>query len=275
MSGARSRRECERAAGRLTAAADCEFLLGMRWCNGQLRALLLVVLALLVACQPLARARALVPSTATAMLLEDLQLTICSVHGVMALGPDGLPAPAPEPGKPGLSVVRLEHRSGPTAAVDRRRADRRADAAPSAPCRHGSERALPRATASGPGGLFAACAARRRQRLTRLPFLSSSDLAPARTATLPRPTPTARVQRDCPPHRGIPEPMSTSSRRLRDETDRSGGAGRAGAGRVDTPSPGPRRCATSQMQKGIRARRRAQVRKGIQDLTALLRQHLK
>jgi hypothetical protein len=32
--------------------------------------------------------------------------------------------------------------------------------------------------------------------------------------------------------------MSISSRRLRDETDRSGGAGRAVDGRVDTPSPG-------------------------------------
>jgi hypothetical protein len=84
----------------LTAAADCEFLLGMGWCNRQLRALLLVVLALLVAGQPLARTRTLLPSTATAMLLEELQLTICSVHGVMALGPDGLPASAPDPENP-------------------------------------------------------------------------------------------------------------------------------------------------------------------------------
>jgi len=60
---------------------------------------LLVVLAVVVAGQPLARARSLVPATAAAMLLEDLQLTICSAHGVMALGPDGLPTPTPDPEK--------------------------------------------------------------------------------------------------------------------------------------------------------------------------------
>jgi hypothetical protein len=86
--------------GRLTGAADCEFLLGMRCFTVRLRAVLLVVLALLLAGQPLARARSIVPSSATAMLLEDLQVTICSVHGVMAPGPDGLPTPAPDPENP-------------------------------------------------------------------------------------------------------------------------------------------------------------------------------
>lgn len=84
------------APGSLTAARDCEFLLGMRRSKAQLRALLLLVLAVLVAAQPLARARAVPQQTATAMLLGDLQLAICSAHGVMALGPDGLPLPAPD-----------------------------------------------------------------------------------------------------------------------------------------------------------------------------------
>ena len=107
------RRESARAPGRLTAAADCEFLLGMRWFTVQLRALLLVVLALVVAGQALARVRSLLPSTATAMLLEDLQLTICSVHGVMALGPDGLPAPAPDPEHPACPWCGLSTGQGP------------------------------------------------------------------------------------------------------------------------------------------------------------------
>jgi hypothetical protein len=97
----------------LTAAADCEFLLGMRCFNVQLRALLLVALALLVAGQPLARARSFVPSTATAMLLENLQLTICSAHGVMALGPDGLPTPAPDPENPACPWCGLSTGQGP------------------------------------------------------------------------------------------------------------------------------------------------------------------
>src|SRR5215510_4466404 len=69
-------------------------------CKVRLRALLLVVLAVVVAGQALARARTPVPATAAAMLLEDLQLTICSAHGVMALGPDGQPPPAPDPENP-------------------------------------------------------------------------------------------------------------------------------------------------------------------------------
>jgi hypothetical protein len=72
----------------------------MRRFNGQLRALLLLVLAVVMAAQPLARARPLPASTATAMLLGDLQLAICSAHGGMALGPDGLPLPAPAPEHP-------------------------------------------------------------------------------------------------------------------------------------------------------------------------------
>jgi hypothetical protein len=94
-------------AARLTAAVVCEFLLDMPRCNGQLRAFLLLGLALLVAAQPLVRARSLTSSSATDMLLEDVQLTICSAHGVMALGPDGLPTPAPNPENPACAWCAL------------------------------------------------------------------------------------------------------------------------------------------------------------------------
>lgn len=85
----------------------------MRWFNVQLRALLLVALALVVAGQPLARAPSFVPSTATAILLEDLQLTICSAHGVMPLGPDGLPTPAPARENPACPWCGLSTGQGP------------------------------------------------------------------------------------------------------------------------------------------------------------------
>jgi hypothetical protein len=97
----------------LTTGVDCEFLLGMRCLNVPLRAVLLGVLAVFLAAQPLARARALLPATATGMLLDDLQLAICSVHGVMALGPDGLPSPAPDPENPACPWCGLSTGQGP------------------------------------------------------------------------------------------------------------------------------------------------------------------
>jgi hypothetical protein len=97
----------------LTTAAVCELLRDMRWCNGQLRAFLLLGLALLVAAQPLLRARSLTPSSATGLLLEDVQLTICSAHGMMALGPDGLPSPAPDPENPACPWCALSAGQGP------------------------------------------------------------------------------------------------------------------------------------------------------------------
>jgi hypothetical protein len=96
----------------LTAAAVCELLQDMRQCNGQLRAFLLLGLALLLAAQPLARARSFTPSSATGMLLEDVQLAICSAHGVMALGPDGLPTPAPDPENPACAWCALSAGQG-------------------------------------------------------------------------------------------------------------------------------------------------------------------
>jgi hypothetical protein len=61
-----------------------------------LRACLLLVVASLAALQPIARQRAGLLAAGS----DPEQIVICSAHGVMVLGSDGAPVPAPDQEKP-------------------------------------------------------------------------------------------------------------------------------------------------------------------------------
>lgn len=64
----------------------------MRWSDLRLRALLLLLVASALASQPWLRATAVIAPAVTDPLAADLQLAICSSHGLLRLGADGTPA---------------------------------------------------------------------------------------------------------------------------------------------------------------------------------------
>ena len=72
----------------------------MRWLQARLRALLLVVIAGMVAAQPVARAFSSVGEPGGGLLRGDLQTAICSAHASIGPAEDGRPLPAPEQKKP-------------------------------------------------------------------------------------------------------------------------------------------------------------------------------
>jgi len=89
-----------REAFRLTRVAEYELLLRMRRVRMRLPTLLLLLVASLAAVQPLARPPAAGLAAVDGALLGDLRIAICSSHGIMLLGDDGVPVPAPEQEKP-------------------------------------------------------------------------------------------------------------------------------------------------------------------------------
>jgi hypothetical protein len=90
----------------------------MRWLQVRLRALLLVLIAGLVAAQPVARAFSNVGELGDGILRGDLKTAICSAHASLGAAEDAGPAPAPEQKKPpcpwcGISAAA----SGPLSAL--------------------------------------------------------------------------------------------------------------------------------------------------------------
>jgi hypothetical protein len=68
----------------------------MRCLNPRLRTVLLLLVAATLASQAWHRGTGLVSPAATDPLAADLQLAICSLHGLMRWGADGPPAPEQE-----------------------------------------------------------------------------------------------------------------------------------------------------------------------------------
>jgi hypothetical protein len=62
--------------------------------------ILLVLAACVMALQPFTLALSLRALSSDDLLADDLQVVICSSHGLMVLGPDGEPAPVPGKLKP-------------------------------------------------------------------------------------------------------------------------------------------------------------------------------
>ena len=86
----------------------------MRWFQARLRALLLVVIAGMLAAQPVARAFGSVAEPGDGLLRGDLQTAICAAPASMGPAEDGRPPPAPEQKKPPCPWCGLSAAAGGT-----------------------------------------------------------------------------------------------------------------------------------------------------------------